>query len=168
MALRRFAVQFGLRAQAPVADLAASWGRAFATVLPELKYAKSHEWAKPQGDVAVVGISDHAQGELGDVVYVELPEVGATVTKGETFGVVESVKAASDVYSPISGEVVEINQALVDEPAKVNSSPYEDRWMIKVNSSPYEDGWMIKVKLSNSGELGDLLDSSAYEAHCQH
>eukprot|EP00878_Enallax_costatus_P000966 GHUV01001098.1.p1 GENE.GHUV01001098.1~~GHUV01001098.1.p1 ORF type:complete len:179 (+),score=37.07 GHUV01001098.1:53-538(+) len=161
MALRRFAssasVQWGLRAQAApaIADWAASFSRAFATVLPELKYASSHEWAKADGEVATIGISDHAQEELGDVVYVELPEVGSSVTKGETFGVVESVKAASDVYSPISGEVVEINQALVDEPATVNSSPYEN-------------GWMIKVKLSKKDELGELLDSAAYEKHCDH
>eukprot|EP00879_Flechtneria_rotunda_P001420 GHRR01001573.1.p1 GENE.GHRR01001573.1~~GHRR01001573.1.p1 ORF type:complete len:162 (+),score=43.04 GHRR01001573.1:108-593(+) len=161
MALRQLAAnascRWGLRAQAApaVADWAASFSRAFASVLPELKYASSHEWAKADGDVATIGISDHAQGELGDVVYVELPELGSTVAKGETFGVVESVKAASDVYAPISGEVVEINQALVDEPAKVNSAPYGD-------------GWMIKVKMSNSSELGELLDSAAYEKHCEH
>ncbi|KAF8065735.1 hypothetical protein HT031_002795 [Scenedesmus sp. PABB004] len=161
MALRQLAktagASWGLRASAGpgVAEWGACFSRAFASVLPELKYATSHEWAKPGGDVAVVGISDHAQGELGDVVYVELPEVGSSVTKGETFGVVESVKAASDVYSPVSGEVVEINQALVDEPAKVNGSPYEE-------------GWMIKVKLSAPAELDELLDSAAYEKHCEH
>jgi len=150
MALRRLAGQLGLSTQVQVA-----FARAFATVLPDLKYASSHEWAKPQGETATVGISDHAQGELGDVVYVELPEVGSTVTKGETFGVVESVKAASDVYSPVSGEVVEINSALVDEPAKVNGDPYGD-------------GWMIKVKLADQGELDSLLSAQAYEKKCEH
>lgn len=150
MALRRLAGQVGLSAPVQLA-----FCRAFATVLPDLKYASSHEWAKDNGGVATVGISDHAQGELGDVVYVELPEVGSTVTKGETFGVVESVKAASDVYSPISGEVVEINSALVEEPAKVNGDPYGD-------------GWMIKVKLSDAGELGQLLSAADYEKHCEH
>lgn len=94
------------------------------------------------------------QSELGDVVYVELPEVGSDIKKGDTYGVVESVKAASDVYSPISGEVVEINSTLVDDPSKVNSEPFEG-------------GWMIKVKLSDPAEIDDLLDASAYKAHCE-
>ncbi|KAK9845604.1 hypothetical protein WJX84_010535, partial [Apatococcus fuscideae] len=98
--------------------------------------------------------SDFAQEELGDIVYVELPEPGSNVTAGETFGVVESVKAASDVYSPISGEVTEVNEALVDEPAKVNSDPFSG-------------GWMFKAKLSYSGDLDKLLDSGAYEKHCE-
>eukprot|EP00195_Chlamydomonas_chlamydogama_P016037 CAMPEP_0202889892 /NCGR_PEP_ID=MMETSP1392-20130828/436_1 /ASSEMBLY_ACC=CAM_ASM_000868 /TAXON_ID=225041 /ORGANISM="Chlamydomonas chlamydogama, Strain SAG 11-48b" /LENGTH=163 /DNA_ID=CAMNT_0049573329 /DNA_START=53 /DNA_END=544 /DNA_ORIENTATION=+ len=130
--------------------------RFYSSSVPDgLKYAKSHEWAKVDGDVATVGISDHAQSELGDVVYVELPEVGKEVKAGETFGAVESVKAASDVYSPVSGEVVEINQALVDKPAQVNSAPYGD-------------GWFIKVKLSNKGELSGLMDSAAYKKSIEH
>jgi len=109
---------------------------------------------KPEGDVGVIGISDFAQSELGDVVYVELPEVGSTLEKGETFGVVESVKAASDVYSPVSGEVIETNTVLSDEPALVNSSPFEK-------------GWMLKVKLSNPSDLDSLMDSKAYSSHIE-
>lgn len=129
--------------------------RAFASVAEGYKYAKSHEWAKVDGDVATVGISDHAQAELGDVVYVELPEVGKALKAGETFGVVESVKAASDVYAPISGEVVEVNSVLTDEPATVNKDPYKA-------------GWIIKVKLSNNGELSSLMDADAYAKHSEH
>jgi glycine cleavage system H protein len=125
------------------------------TVIPDAKYAASHEWAKVEGGTATVGISDHAQSELGDVVYVELPEVGATVTKGETFGVVESVKAASDVYAPVSGKVVAINEALVAEPAKINAAPYGD-------------GWMMKVELADKGEVDGLMDAAAYAKHCEH
>jgi glycine cleavage system H protein len=122
-------------------------------VMDGFKYAKSHEYVKMDGDVATVGISDFAQSELGDVVYVELPEVGSSLTKGETFGVVESVKAASDVYAPVSGEVLEVNETLSDDPSKVNSEPFEG-------------GWMMKVKVS--GDAGDgLLDAKAYEAHCE-
>ena len=121
-------------------------------VMDGFKYAKSHEYVKMDGDVATVGISDFAQSELGDVVYVEVPEVGTALTKGETFGVVESVKAASDVYAPVSGEVVEVNESLADDPSKVNSEPFEG-------------GWMMKVKVSGGAE--DLLDAAAYEAHCE-
>jgi len=95
--------------------------RAMSTVIEGLKYMQSHEWAKVDGDVATIGITDHAQAELGDVVYVELPEVGSTVTHKETFGVVESVKAASDVYSPVTGEVIAINEDLADAPGKARS-----------------------------------------------
>lgn len=109
---------------------------------------------KSEGDIGVIGISDFAQSELGDVVYVELPEVGSTLEKGEAFGVVESVKAASDVYSPVSGEVIETNPTLSDEPALVNSSPFEK-------------GWMLKVKLSDPSELDALMDSKAYAAHTE-
>jgi glycine cleavage system H protein len=116
------------------------------------KYAKSHEYVKMDGDVATVGISDFAQSELGDVVYVEVPEVGSELTKGETFGVVESVKAASDVYAPVSGEVLEVNESLADDPSKVNSEPFEG-------------GWMMKVKVSGGAE--DLMDAAAYTAHCE-
>ncbi|WP_078085511.1 glycine cleavage system protein GcvH [Microbulbifer mangrovi] len=118
----------------------------------ELKYASSHEWARLEEDGTVtVGISDHAQEALGDVVYVETPEVGQTLTAGEEAGVVESVKAASDIYAPISGEVVAINEALEDEPETVNSSPYDD-------------GWFFKVKPSDESELDKLLDAEAYKA----
>ncbi|GFH30990.1 glycine cleavage system H protein [Haematococcus lacustris] len=125
--------------------------RSFAKVIEGYKYAKSHEWAKVDGGVATVGISDHAQAELGDVVYVELPDVGKEVKQGETFGVVES--AASDVYSPVSGEVVEVNTLLADKPATVNADPYTS-------------GWIIKVKLSDTSNLSTLMDSAAYQAVC--
>ncbi|EIE21589.1 glycine cleavage H-protein [Coccomyxa subellipsoidea C-169] len=118
------------------------------------KYAKSHEYAKIDGDTATIGISDFAQSELGDIVYVELPEVGSEVTQGENFGVVESVKAASDVYSPLSGEVVETNQTLTEDPGKVNTAPFSD-------------GWMIKVKLTDPSQADGLLDSAAYGTHCE-
>ncbi len=127
--------------------------RGFATVVDGLRYAESHEWVKVEGDTATIGITDFAQSELGDVVYVELPEVGSTVTAAETFGVVESVKAASDVYAPVSGEVVEINDALVDDPSKLNSEPFEG-------------GWMMKVKVTDAGEADALLDAAAYKANC--
>ena len=118
----------------------------------ELKYASSHEWARLEEDGTVtVGISDHAQDALGDVVYVETPEVGQTLSAGEEAGVVESVKAASDIYAPISGEVVAVNEALEDEPETVNSSPYDD-------------GWFFKIKPSDESELDKLLDADAYKA----
>ncbi|MBN8430100.1 glycine cleavage system protein GcvH [Microbulbifer salipaludis] len=118
----------------------------------ELKYASSHEWARLEEDGTVtVGISDHAQDSLGDVVYVETPEVGQTLSAGEEAGVVESVKAASDIYAPISGEVIAVNEALEDEPETVNSSPYDD-------------GWFFKVKPSDESELDKLLDADAYKA----
>nr|WP_010131815.1 glycine cleavage system protein GcvH [Microbulbifer agarilyticus] len=121
----------------------------------ELKYASSHEWARLEEDGTVtVGISDHAQDALGDVVYVETPEVGQTLSAGEEAGVVESVKAASDIYAPISGEVVAINEALEDEPETVNSSPYDD-------------GWFFRVKPSDEGELDKLLDADAYKAESE-
>ena len=117
----------------------------------ELKYLSSHEWARVEEDGTVtVGISDHAQESLGDVVYVESPEVGAEVSAGDQAGVVESVKAASDIYSPVSGEVIAINEALEDEPETVNSSPYDD-------------GWFFKVRPSDIAELGDALDAEAYK-----
>src|SRR5512144_5588 len=110
----------------------------------DLKYAKSHEWARVSGDVATIGITDHAQHELTDVVFVELPEVGRKIKAGEACAVVESVKTASDIYSPVSGEVTEANQAVVDDPALVNTEPYED-------------GWFYRIKLSNPDELHTLL-----------
>ncbi|HEY8569680.1 MULTISPECIES: glycine cleavage system protein GcvH [Microbulbifer] len=121
----------------------------------ELKYASSHEWARLEEDGTVtVGISDHAQDALGDVVYVETPEVGQTLSAGEEAGVVESVKAASDIYSPISGEVVAVNEALEDAPETVNSSPYDD-------------GWFFRIKPSDESELDKLLDADAYKAESE-
>jgi glycine cleavage system H protein len=112
-----------------------------------LKYNESHEWLRDNGDgTATIGITEYAQDALGDVVFVELPKVGRVLKAKETFGVVESVKAASDLYSPVSGEVLEVNEAL-------NSSPET------INTSPYEDGWIMKVKVS---EVGDLLDAAGY------
>jgi glycine cleavage system H protein len=116
------------------------------------KYTKDHEWVRLEGDVAVVGITDYAQSELGDVVFVELPEKGATLTQGKTFGVVESVKAASDLYAPVSGEVLEVNSALTDAPDLVNSEPFAG-------------GWMLKVKPSNTGETASLMDAAAYDQY---
>ncbi|GKV03806.1 hypothetical protein SLEP1_g16052 [Rubroshorea leprosula] len=128
--------------------------RGFSTVLKDLKYADSHEWVKVNGNSATVGITDHAQDHLGEVVYVELPEVGASITQGDSFGAVESVKATSDVISPVSGEVVEVNEELNNSPGLVNSSPYEK-------------GWIIKVDIKDSGELNNLMDSEKYTKFCE-
>jgi glycine cleavage system H protein len=117
----------------------------------DLKYAKSHEWVRVSGDVATIGITDHAQHELTDVVFVELPAVGRKVKAGEACAVVESVKTASDIYSPVSGEVVEVNNSVSANPALVNSSPYQD-------------GWFFKLKLSNAGEATNLMNADAYGA----
>ena len=118
--------------------------------VPEgLLYTKEHEWIRQEGDVVVVGITHHAQDQLGDVVYVELPEVGTAITEGDTFGTVESVKAVSDLYAPVTGEVVEINEGLEDGPESVNTDAYGD-------------GWMIKVKVS--GETEGLLSAADYQA----
>ncbi len=118
----------------------------------ELKYLPSHEWARVEEDGTVtIGISDYAQDSLGDVVYVECPEVGATVAAGEQAAVVESVKAASDIYSPVSGEVIAVNEALEDTPEIVNDSPYDD-------------GWFFKVQPDEVEELSNALDSEAYES----
>lgn len=120
-------------------------------VRSELKYMTSHEWARVEEDGTVtVGISDHAQASLGDVVYVEAPEVGTELTAGDQAGVVESVKAASDIYSPVSGEVIAVNEVLEDEPEIINSSPYDD-------------GWFFKVRPSDLSELDGALDSEAYQ-----
>lgn len=116
----------------------------------DLKYASTHEWARDEGDGTVtVGITDHAQDALGDVVYVELPEIGTTLTAGDEAGVVESVKAASDIYSPVSGEVIAINELLENAPETINDSPYDD-------------GWFYKIKLAEPEELEDLMDAEAY------
>ena len=117
----------------------------------DLRYARTHEWVRASGDTATVGITDHAQHELTDVVFVELPAVGGLVKAGEACAVVESVKTASDIYSPVSGQIVEVNQAAVDNPALVNSEPYGS-------------GWFYKIKLSYSAELNDLLSPEAYTA----
>ena len=115
----------------------------------DLKFAKSHEWVRVSGGVATVGISDHAQHELTDVVFVELPEVGRKVKAGEACAVVESVKTASDIYSPVSGEMTEVNKAVVDNPALVNTQPYTG-------------GWFYKIKLSNPAETDSLLSPEQY------
>jgi glycine cleavage system H protein len=120
----------------------------------ELKYIDSHEWIRIEGDFAVVGVTDHAQDSLGDVVFVELPEVGAELSQGEESGVVESVKAASDIYSPLSGEVVEVNSLLEDAPETVNDSPYVD-------------GWFYKLRLTDTSDLDGLLDAEAYQEICE-
>ncbi|MBT9253646.1 MAG: glycine cleavage system protein GcvH [Brockia lithotrophica] len=118
----------------------------------ELKYSTEHEWVRVEGNLARVGITDYAQSELGDVVYVDLPEVGTEIQKGSVFGSVESVKAVSDLYAPVSGRVVEVNESLKDAPERINSSPYGD-------------GWMIVVEMRDPAELAELLDADAYRAH---
>ena len=117
----------------------------------EFKYTEEHEWVSIEDDVVTIGISDFAQDALGDIVFVELPEVGYQAQAGKTFGVVESVKAVSDIYSPVTGEVIEINEELPDTPELVNSSPYEG-------------AWMLKIKLADKAELDGLLDAEAYQA----
>jgi glycine cleavage system H protein len=117
----------------------------------DLQYTKSHEWVRVEGDVATVGITDHAQDELGDVVFVELPETGATLAAGDSFGAVESVKAVSDLYAPVGGEVVEVNGTLEDSPEKINEDPYGE-------------GWILKLRTSGDGSAGgDLLSADDYE-----
>ena len=115
----------------------------------DLKYAKDHEWVKLEGDKVKIGIDDYAQDQLGDIVFVELPEVGATFSKGEEFGTVESVKAVSELFIPIGGEILAINTSLEDTPEHVNNSPYED-------------GWMIEIKPSDVAEIDALMDKEAY------
>jgi glycine cleavage system H protein len=117
----------------------------------DLKYTKSHEWVRVSGDIATVGITDHAQHELTDIVFVELPDVGGNIKRGDACAVVESVKTASDIYSPVSGEVLETNKSVVDDPASVNSDPYES-------------GWFFKIKLSSPAELDALLPPEKYKA----
>jgi glycine cleavage system H protein len=116
----------------------------------DLKYTKDHEWARPNGKLVTVGITDYAQDHLGDVVYVELPKVGEQVKKGEPFGVVESTKAVSELFSPVTGKVVEVNDPLVDGPETINEDPYEE-------------GWMIQVEVSEPKDLEDLMSAQAYE-----
>jgi glycine cleavage system H protein len=124
-------------------------------MIPEnLKYMESHEWARQEGDIVTIGISDYAQSEIQDIVYVELPEVGTELTQKTEFGVIESVKAAFDLYAPVSGEVVAVNETLLDEPEQVNESPYDD-------------GWMLKIRLTDSAELDALLNADSYQAHIE-
>lgn len=119
-----------------------------------MKFAKSHEYVSREGDLVVIGISEYAQSELGDVVFVELPQEGSELEKGEEFGSIESVKAVSELFAPVSGEVVEVNAALNDQPELVNSAPYEG-------------GWMIKVRVSNESDLDDLMSESDYNSYVE-
>lgn len=114
-----------------------------------LRYTRTHEWVRAEGEIAVVGVTDFAQSELGDITYLELPEPGTTVKHGESMGVIESVKAASDVYAPVSGEVVETNRTVVDRPEIVNKSPYDE-------------AWLVKIRMSDPSELDRLMDAEAY------
>ena len=119
-----------------------------------LKYNESHEWVKPEDDIATIGITDYAQSEIQDIVYVELPEIGTELTQKTEFGVIESVKAAFDLYAPVSGEVIDVNESLLDAPEQVNESPYDD-------------GWFLKIRMTNPGELDELLDADSYQAHIE-
>ena len=119
-----------------------------------LRFTKDHEWVRVEGDVATCGISDYAQAQLGDVVFVELPEVGRKLAQRDEAAVVESVKAASEVYAPIAGEVIEVNQAIVDEPAKVNAGAMGE-------------GWFFKLRLADKSQLDDLMDEAAYAGHVE-
>jgi glycine cleavage system H protein len=118
----------------------------------ELKYAETHEWVRLEDGVATIGISDYAQGELGDIVFVELPEKGGKVAKGEAMGTIEAVKTVSDLNAPVSGEIVEVNEVLEDEPTLVNTDPYNS-------------GWILRIKVADNAELDDLLDAEAYKEH---
>ncbi len=120
--------------------------------MSEIRYTKEHEWVRADGEVATVGISDYAQEQLGDIVFVDLPEVGRKLSRGESMATVESVKAANDVYAPVSGEVVEINAALADEPGQVNSGAEGE-------------GWFCRIRLKDAGELQQLMDVDAYKAY---
>jgi glycine cleavage system H protein len=118
----------------------------------DYRYTKEHEWVHVEGDTGTIGITSYAQHELGDVVFVELPSVGAPLTAGASFGTIESVKAVSDIYAPVSGQVTQINTTLTDAPEKINQDPHGE-------------GWLIKAKLTNSAELSKLMDAAAYEAY---
>ncbi len=121
-----------------------------ANVPEDLHYSKDHEWVRVEGDIAIIGITDYAQNSLGDVVYVELPKAGDEFSANEPFGSVESVKAVSEMFNPVSGEIVEINESLADEPEKVNTDPYGE-------------GWMIRVRMASPGEVDSLLSAAEYE-----
>lgn len=118
----------------------------------DYRYTKEHEWVSVAGEVATIGITSHAQDQLGDVVFVELPQVSAKLHAGQTFGTVESVKAVSDIYSPISGDVVEINEELIDAPEKINEDPHGD-------------GWLVKAKIANKAELDSLMSAEDYQQY---
>jgi glycine cleavage system H protein len=120
----------------------------------DLLYTRDDEWVRVEGDEATVGVSDYAQDSLSDIVYLEFPGVGDTFGQGDTFGVVESVKAAADLYMPVSGEVVAVNEALLDQPELVNSDPYGE-------------AWMVRVRLSDKSELDELMDAAAYRTYCE-
>lgn len=122
-------------------------------VMEGLFYSKDHEWVKVEGDYAYIGISDFAQHQLGNIVYVDLPEVGTVLNANDSFGVVESVKAASDLYIPVAGTVVEVNEALSDSPELINQDSFAN--------------WMIKITLTNKAQLDELLDAEAYQKHCE-
>jgi glycine cleavage system H protein len=117
-----------------------------------LKYTKEHEWLRVENDTAIVGVTDYAQSELGDIVYIEFPEVGKAFSHNDSIGTIEAVKTVADLYAPVSGEVLEVNTELVDNPELVNQDPYEK-------------GWMLKIKISNPSEVDSLMDSSAYKQH---
>lgn len=120
----------------------------------DLLYTDDDEWIRVDGDEATVGVSDYAQDSLSDIVYLELPDVGETFEEGDAFGVIESVKAAADLYMPVSGEVVDVNEALLDEPEVVNEDPYGK-------------AWMVRVKMSDKSQLDELMDADAYRAYCE-
>ncbi len=123
------------------------------SVLKDLLYTKDHEWIKVEGEKAYIGITDYAQHALGDIVFVELSEVGTELNAGDSFGAIESVKAASDSYIPVSGEIIEVNEAVVDDPSLLNQDAYAN--------------WMISITLSNKSDLDELMDAAQYEAHCK-
>ena len=118
----------------------------------DLRYTKTHEWVRVDGDVATIGLTDYAQNELGDITYVELPEQGDELTQNQPFGVVESVKAAADVYAPVDGEVIERNASVIDAPEIVNASPYGE-------------AWLIKIRIADPAQVQDLLDATTYDRH---
>lgn len=118
----------------------------------DFRYTKEHEWIKVEGDTGTIGITDHAQHELGDIVFVDMPKVGSTVTAGKTMGSVESVKAVSDIYSPVSGEVISVNNELAEKPEKLNEDPHGA-------------AWLVKVRLNNPAEVNSLLTAAAYQEH---
>ena len=120
-----------------------------------LRYTREHEWVDVEGDIATIGITDHAQDQLGDIVYLELPDEGDDVERGKPFGVVESVKAVSDIYAPLSGTVSKVNQALVDSPETLNTSPYGD------------DGWLVKIEVADPDELDELMSAEDYKAYVE-
>lgn len=124
-----------------------------AKILENLKYTNDHEWVLVEGNIATVGVTDFAQKALGDIVFLEFPEVGSNLDKESAFGVVESIKSVSDLYAPVSGEVIEANEELADTPDQVNSNPFES--------------WMIKIKMSDKSELDSLMDAESYSQHCQ-